>query len=144
MEEISSLLREVLNIDFVRAVISNPVKKEGIIKVKVRPVETKGNLHFQIESFTKTQAFHENLSGEEAAEKILKYMEDFRQMQIETVHEDCTVLVSRKGKVTVKRRKKADSGEKSGSFPQQKKAIYSGGRDPGPVSAGSGCDDCRR
>ena len=48
MEEISSLLREVLNIDFVRAVISNPVKKEGIIKVKVRPVETKGNLHFQI------------------------------------------------------------------------------------------------
>ena len=80
MEEISSLLREVLNIDFVRAVISNPVKKEGIIKVKVRPVETKGNLHFQIESFTKTQAFHENLSGEEAAEKILKYMEDFREI----------------------------------------------------------------
>ena len=121
MEEISSLLREVLNIDFVRAVISNPVKKEGIIKVKVRPVETKGNLHFQIESFTKTQAFHENLSGEEAAEKILKYMEDFRQMQIETVHEDCTVLVSRKGKVTVKRRKRQTAAKKADLSHNRKK-----------------------
>ena len=121
MEEISSLLREVLNIDFVRAVISNPVKKEGIIKVKVRPVETKGNLHFQIESFTKTQAFHENLSGEEAAEKILGYMEDFRQMQIETVHEECTVLVSRKGKVTVKR-KKGRQRRKKRIFPTTEKS----------------------
>lgn len=121
MEEISSLLREVLNIDFVRAVISNPVKKEGIIKVKVRPVETKGNLYFQIESFTKTQAFHENLSGEEAAEKILKYMEDFRQMQIETVHEDCTVLVSRKGKVTVKRRKRQTAAKKADLSHNRKK-----------------------
>lgn len=121
MEEISSLLREVLNIDFVRAVISNPVKKEGIIKVKVRPVETKGNLHFQIEYFTKTQAFHENLSGEEAAEKILKYMEDFRQMQIETVHEDCTVLVSRKGKVTVKRRKRQTAAKKADLSHNRKK-----------------------
>ena len=121
MEEISSLLREVLNIDFVRAVISNPEKKEGIIKVKVRPVETKGNLHFQIESFTKTQAFHENLSGEEAAEKILKYMEDFRQMQIETVHEDCTVLVSRKGKVTVKRRKRQTAAKKADLSHNRKK-----------------------
>lgn len=121
MEEISSLLREVLNIDFVRAVISNPVKKEGIIKVKIRPVETKGSLHFQIESFTKTQAFHENLSGEEAAEKILKYMEDFRQMQIETVHEDCTVLVSRKGKVTVKRRKRQTAAKKADLSHNRKK-----------------------
>ena len=121
MEEISSLLREVLNIDFVRAVISNPVKKEGIIKVKIRPVETKGNLNFQIESFTKTQAFHENLSGEEVAEKILKYMEDFRQMQIETVHEDCTVLVSRKGKVTVKRRKRQTAAKKADLSHNRKK-----------------------
>ena len=97
MEEISKLLKEVLNIDFIRAVISNPVKKEGIIKVKVRPVETKGELHFQLESFTKTQAFHENLGAADAEKRILEYMEAFRQMQIETVNEECTVLVSKKG-----------------------------------------------
>ena len=84
-------------------------------------MKTKANLHFQIESFTKTQAFHENLSGEEAAEKILKYMEDFRQMQIETVHEDCTVLVSRKGKVTVKRRKRQTAAKKADLSHNRKK-----------------------
>lgn len=98
MEEISKLLKEVLNIDFIRAVISNPVKKEGIIKVKVRPVETKGELHFQLESFTKTQAFHENLGAADAEKRILEYMEAFRQMQIETVNEECTVLVSKKAR----------------------------------------------
>ena len=106
MEEISKLLKEVLNINFIRAVISNPLKKEGIIKVKVRPVETKGGLHFQLESFTKTQAFHENLDAAGAEKKILEYMGAFRQMQIETVNEECTVLVSKKGRTSVKRKKR--------------------------------------
>ena len=47
MEEIKKLLDRVLNIDFIRAVISNPREKEGIIKVKVRPLEKKGSLLFQ-------------------------------------------------------------------------------------------------
>lgn len=121
MEEISKLLKEVLNIDFIRAVISNPVKKEGIIKVKVRPVETKGELHFQLESFTKTQAFHENLGDADAEKKILEYMEAFRQMQIETVNEECTVLVSKKGKATVKRKKRRTQGEKADLSHNRKK-----------------------
>lgn len=105
MEEISKMLTEILNGDFIRAVISFPRKKEGILKVKVRPVEKKGKLFFQLESFTKTQAFHENLEADAAGERIKKYMEEFQQMQAETVKETWTVLVSKKGKVTVKRRK---------------------------------------
>ena len=38
MEDIIKLLDRVLNIDFIRAVLSNPRDKEGIIKVKVRPL----------------------------------------------------------------------------------------------------------
>lgn len=121
MEEIFDLLKEVLNIDFIRAVISNPAGKEGILKVKVRPVETGGALHFQLESFTKTQAFHENLSAGETADKILEYMKTFRQLQIETVHEECTVLVSKKGKVTVKRRKRKNTAEKADLSHNRKK-----------------------
>lgn len=106
MEEISRLLTEILNIDFIRAVISNPQDKTGIIKIKVRPFEKKGELFFQLESFTRTQAFHENLSGTEACRRLTEYMGQFGQMQIETVQEECTVLVSKKGKVTVKRRRR--------------------------------------
>lgn len=106
MDEILRLLTEILNIDFIRGIISNPRDKTGIIKIKVRPLEKKGKLLFQIESFTKTQAFHENLTVEDACRKIAGYMERFGQMQFETVREECTVLVSKKGKVTVRRRRR--------------------------------------
>ena len=43
METIKKLLSDILNIEFVQAVLSNPRKKEGILKVKVRPIEKKGN-----------------------------------------------------------------------------------------------------
>lgn len=106
MDEILRLLPEILNIDFIRGTISNPRDKEGIIKIRVRPLEKKGELYFQLESFTKTQAFHENLTAKDACRKIAGVMERFGQMQIETVGEECTVLVSKKGKVTVRRKKR--------------------------------------
>lgn len=104
METIKKLLSDILNIEFVQAVLSNPRKKEGILKVKVRPIEKKGNLLFQLESFTKTQAFHENLDPISARDRLLEYMEEFRQMQVSTVHMNYTVLVSKKGKVTIQKK----------------------------------------
>lgn len=80
METIKKLLSDILNIEFVQAVLSNPRKKERILKVKVRPIEKKGNLFFQLESFTKTQAFHENLDPISARDRLLEYMEEFRQI----------------------------------------------------------------
>lgn len=111
MEEIRQLLQAVLNIDFIRAVISNPREKEGIIKVKVRPLEKKGELLFQFESFTEKQAFHRNLAKEEAKEQFLEYAQQFRQIQIETVEEECTVLISKKGKVTVRKKRRKEKAQ---------------------------------
>ena len=106
MNEIAKLLETVLNIDFIRGVISNPRKKEGIRKVKVRPLKKNETLYFQIESFTDTQAFHKNLEKDDACACILKYMEEFRQMQVETVEDEYTVLVSKKGKAAIKRKRR--------------------------------------
>ena len=53
---------------------------------------------FQLEAFTKTQAFHRNLNPEAAGEILAVVMERFGQMQLETVSQDCTVLISKKGK----------------------------------------------
>ena len=72
MEDIIKLLDRVLNIDFIRAVLSNPRDKEGIIKVKVRPLEKRGNLLFQFEAFTAKQAFHKNLEKEEAKSTVCR------------------------------------------------------------------------
>ena len=124
MEEIKKLLKEVLNREFIRAVISSPKEKEGtavllecgtepvqgILKIKVRPLEKRGELMFQFEAFTKTQAFHRNLNPEAAGEILAVVMERFGQMQLETVSQDCTVLISKKGKVTIRRKQKKIRG----------------------------------
>lgn len=109
MEKIHELLENVLNIDFVQGIISNPRTKGGMIKIKVRPVVLKEGFCFQCESFTKTQAFHENLKTEEAAERLSAYMDEFRQMQLETKAMSYTVLVSKKGKVTVQKKRRQEA-----------------------------------
>lgn len=104
MENIKKLLCETLNIDFIQAILSNPRTKEGIIKVKVRPVMMKDRLFLQLESFSKTQAFHENLEPEAAVERIVDYMKEFKQMQMATKDTDYTILVSKKGKITIQKK----------------------------------------
>lgn len=104
MEKIRCLFQKTVDEDFIQAVLSNPRSKESILKIKVRPVEMKGNRLFQFESFTKTQAFHENLGANEAVGRLCGYMEEFRQAQISVRGMEYTVLVSKKGKVTVKSR----------------------------------------
>ncbi len=104
MEHLQCMLEECLNIDMVRMVISNPKSKDGILKVKVRPIMLKETLHFQCESFTKTQAFQKNCLKEEAIVLIMEWMGEFKQLQMETVSEQISVLVSKKGKVTIQRK----------------------------------------
>ena len=97
-----------MNIEFISATLSSPRSKGGVNKVKVRPLMKKGTLFFQLESFQNNQAFHRNLEPEEAYREIAGLMEEFRQMQMETRKNRYTVLVSKKGKVTIK--KKAQDG----------------------------------
>ena len=109
MDELKKILETSLDINFVRAVISNPRVKGEILKVKVRPIEKKGSLYFQFEAYTKTQVFHENVPALKAAERILSYMHMFRQMQMTAGGKEYTVLVSKKGKMTVTEKRNKDN-----------------------------------
>lgn len=123
MEAIQKLLNDVLNKEFVQAILSNPRKKDGVLKIKVRPVEMRGKRIYQLESFTKTQAFHENLETEQAAERILSYMEEFRQMQLDSGNMEYTVLVSKKGKVTIQKHQ-AKGGKKQADLSHNRSKKY--------------------
>ena len=107
MEELREILRGNLNIEFRSAVLSNPRKKDGAVKVKVRPLLQKEKLIFQLEEFRNNQAFHKNADPQEAEEALLAYMENMRQMQMETAGASYTILVSKKGKISVKQRAQA-------------------------------------
>ena len=79
--------------------MSGPRTKDGTAKVKVRPLMKKDTLFFQLEIFRGNQAFHKNLEPEAAAEEVLRFMQEMRQMQMDTRAASYTVLVSKKGKV---------------------------------------------
>jgi len=123
MNELSKLLQENLNIEFISATLSNPKNKDGVQKVKVRPILKKDVLYFQLESFRNNQAFHENVEEKKACEILLKYMENMRQMQMETQRAAYTILVSKKGKVTIKSKMK--KGEKKQiNMSHDRKSMY--------------------
>lgn len=109
MEEIRAVLEQCFTLDFISGTISNPREKGGVTKVKIRPMLVKEKLIFQFEAFENNQAFHENVSAEEAVIKVQKYMELFKQLQMMTKTVNYTILVSKKGKVTVQ--KKGVKGE---------------------------------
>ena len=107
MKEIKMLLEQSLNIDFLGATLSNPKDKNGITKVKVRPILKQGELYFQCESHKNNQVFHENLEIPVAVNVLAEYMCQFKQMQMETKKFRYTVLVSKKGKVTIQKKQQA-------------------------------------
>ena len=107
MQEIKQLLQDSLHIDFISATLSNPKEKDGVKKVKVRPILKKDTLLFQCEAHKNNQVFHDNYEASEAVEVLAKYMEQFKQMQLETKKFNYTVLVSKKGKVTIKKKQQS-------------------------------------
>ncbi|XCP85211.1 SAM-dependent methyltransferase [Roseburia hominis] len=109
MQQLKDCLKENLNIDFISAIISGPRDKGGNQKIKIRPVMKGEEFLFQCEEYRNNQAFHRNLTADEAGEYIVQMLPGFRQMQMETTKQRIQVLVSKKGKVTIQ--KKRQSGE---------------------------------
>ncbi|MFR5733414.1 MAG: hypothetical protein ACLUD2_17240 [Clostridium sp.] len=62
-ETLASMLDDFINEQLDQIVLSNPAEKDHLLKVKVRPMLMKGALVFQAEEFTRTQAFHKNMSA---------------------------------------------------------------------------------
>ena len=106
MIEIKELCEEIVGKDLYQIIISNPTKTSKINKVKIRPIMLKGTLVFQATETVGAQVFHQNYQKEEVISKIVAYLEeDFRQMEITATFMQATVLISKKGKVTIKKKK---------------------------------------
>ena len=124
----AKLFEENLNTDFISATLSSPRTKGGVVKVKVRPLLKKGTLFFQLEEFKGNQAFHRNLPADEACAALLLYMEEMKQLQMETRQSSITALVSKKGKVTVKKKARREPAKEADlSHNRQKRYILEEG-----------------
>lgn len=108
MEELRDKLEDFLSERLYQVIISNPRKRDGALKVKIRPIMIKGKLYFQESVSRGTQVFHENYEKDGMLERLLDYMrEEFRQLEAQSMDGRIHVLISKKGKVTIKLQKAA-------------------------------------
>lgn len=103
MNQWKEILEYCLNKELGKIILSNPRRKDGLRKVEIRPVLLKHELKFQAGAYTQKQVQHYNLSEEEVYEKIARWMEDMRQLEALHPAGRLHVLVSKKGRITVKR-----------------------------------------
>lgn len=102
--ELEKLLEELLDEKLYQIVLSNAKHPEKVSKVKIRPVMLQNKLYFQRTSYVGTQVFHENLDKQSAINQVIAHLErDFKQMALENMTANVTALVSKKGKMTIKR-----------------------------------------
>ncbi|MDE6883720.1 MAG: SAM-dependent methyltransferase [Lachnospiraceae bacterium] len=110
-EELRKLLEDTVNEGLYRITISNPRKKEKAFKIKIRPVMVRGTVLFQETLYEGTKVFHENRDNRNMIDRIEELLaQDFKQCEVE--HQDCrvTVLVSKKGRITINRKRTKDAG----------------------------------
>lgn len=83
--------------------------KDDFIRMRLRPVLSAGQVAFQAEEFRGKQAFHKNMDASQACAYLTELMGTaFKQAQAETEGWTASVLVSKKGKISIKRKPKAE------------------------------------
>ena len=106
-EALVGALEEFLNEGLERVILSSPADGEEIRKVRIRPILLRGELVFQAEEQRGTQAFHKNMNREETAAYVAGLLAgSLKQMELSAAGGTVHALVSKKGKMTVKIRRK--------------------------------------
>lgn len=107
MTELKKILSIYLDLYLHQIIISGARTKEGASKIRIRPVVMKDKLYFQCTSTVGTKEIHENYEKERLLEAIEGWITtDFRQLQLESELGSVNVLSSKKGKLTIKEKKK--------------------------------------
>ncbi|MDO5540265.1 MAG: SAM-dependent methyltransferase [Eubacteriales bacterium] len=106
MEQLQRTLEEQLDENMLRATVSGTRHGDIADKIKIHPVRLKGELYFQTVISDGKKEFHKNYLPENMKKQIVDWLlTDYKQMQMDTTTSSVSVLVSKKGKATVKIRK---------------------------------------
>ena len=108
-EMIQALFTDFLREQPLSVVLSGQAGKDDFIRMRLRPVLSAGQVAFQAEEFRGKQAFHKNMDASQACAYLTELMGTaFKQAQAETEGWTASVLVSKKGKISIKRKPKAE------------------------------------
>lgn len=122
---IRNIFEETINPDLTGIVISNSSDQERISKVKIRPVLIKDTIQYQASEYIGQKVFHQNYTRENLLEKLPDWFDDLlRQAQITTKYGTATVLVSKKGKVTIQNKIPKAAGYKLTAAPVEDGQLF--------------------
>ncbi len=128
MDNIKNTVAELVNENMIQAILSNARNAEQASKVKLRPIRLKDELLIQETVYVGKKVLHTNLTLTEAVAHICKYLEeDFKQGLFQTETVECTILISKKGKATIKKKQKKAAVKADLSHNRQKKYILDEG-----------------
>ena len=102
MKNLREYLEEQINENLIQAVLSASRNKNGISKVKIRPIRLKGQICYQASATEGTKVLHKNYERMQLIEYLeAELAENFGQFQAQGAMTDGVVLVS---KMTIKQK----------------------------------------
>lgn len=120
-------LNQIMDEQFVSMTISAPRKKGDIENIKIRPIIMKGTISYQETILKNNQVFHINYDRAQMIQRITENILNFREMHWIKREETGSALISKKGKITWKTKKKQYSGETVFDHNRKKKYLLEEG-----------------
>lgn len=112
MSEIVNVLNEWIDDKLQQMILSNSKDTAVGNKVKIRPVMLKGEVVFQETLYRDNKVLHSNYSKTEMISRIESMMsETFKQAEVQSDKGMVTILVSKKGKMTIHAKRKSGVAE---------------------------------
>jgi len=99
-ELLTKLTKDLTSDTFISGTISQPrTKSDELKRVRIKPIELRGELHIQLEYQFERVLNHENIPADELHEKLKEILERFRQVHAEFSNEKIHIQISKKFKV---------------------------------------------
>ncbi len=99
--DLKKLIQKICEEGLIKGTLSQVrMKSNKFVKAQIQLIE-EGKSFYQIESFTKEQAFHQNVNVEGIAEVLYEASLDYKQLHLFTLKQERIIRISKKGKIHV-------------------------------------------
>ena len=111
MEELKKSIKEIVEQEILKVVISNKKDKDEVFnKIVISLKENSKNKYYQVEKYTDKQVFHENIELDTLENKILEYMESkYKQLSAWATNMNFDLKISKKNKVFLGKKRSDNS-----------------------------------
>lgn len=130
MEELIKSIKEIVNEEIIKVVISNKLNKDveyNKINVVLK-MNNRGKKYYQIEKFTDKQVFHENIEFNNLEKELIKLVNNnYKQLSAWSNDKTFDLKISKKGKVFLGKKKSDNKNISNKSHNKEKNYILKEG-----------------